>query len=64
LASDQESLTVIAPIYGCHDNCCVYLFAEIEYTEAQVKWLRIAQDSSYLGLKENEMGPLVWLNDF
>ena len=42
----------------------MYLFAEIEYTESQVKWLRVAQDSVYMGTKENEQQPLVWLNGF
>jgi len=64
LASDQESLSVIAPIYGCQDGCCVYLFAEIEYTETQVKWVRIAKDSNYFGVKGSDKEPLIWLNDF
>ncbi len=63
-SSEIQNLNIIAPIYGCHDNCCMYLFAEIEYTDAEVKWLRIAQDSNHLGIKNNEMEPLVWLNDF
>ena len=63
-SSGKRNSNVIAPIYGCHDNCCMYLFAEIEYTEEQVKWLRIAQDSAYLGNESSEMEPLVWLNGF
>ncbi|MGI9530157.1 hypothetical protein [Lutimonas sp.] len=63
-ASDSQNLKMIAPIYGCQDNCCMYLFAEIEYTDSQVKWLRIGQDSAYLGTSEREQEPLVWLNGF
>lgn len=62
--SDSKNFNMIAPIYGCQDNCCMYLFAEIEYTKSQVKWLRVAQDSVYMGTKENEQQPLVWLNGF
>lgn len=62
--SDHINHNIITPIYGCQDNCCMYVFAEIEYSEAQVKWLRIAQDSAYLGAKDNELEPLVWLQNF
>lgn len=63
-SSGTRNSNVIAPIYGCHDNCCMYLFVEIEFTNEQVKWLRIAQDSAYLGKESSEMEPLVWLNGF
>jgi len=63
-SSDSKHFNMIVPIYGCQNNCCMYLFAEIEYTESQVKWLRIAQDSGYIGSKESEQEPLVWLNGF
>ena len=63
-SADVKSHAVIAPIYGCMDGCCVYLFAEIEYTKTQVKWVRIAQDSCYFGIERSEQEPLVWLNGF
>ena len=62
--SDSRDFNMIVPIYGCQDNCCLYLFVEIEYTKSQVKWLRIAQDSGYIGINESEQEPLVWLNGF
>lgn len=62
---NARSNSFIAPVYGCLDGCCAYLFAEIEYSESQVKWLRIAQDSSYLGTdKSEEQEPLLWLKGF
>jgi hypothetical protein len=62
--SDLQTHKMIAPVYGCMDNCCIYLFAEIECTSSKIKWLRIAQDSGYFSFDRGEEGPLIWLENF
>ena len=61
LPDDNESL--ITPIYGCHDNCCIYVFAEVSRQEDFVYWNTIGRNKMYLKNDESTSN-IDWLPHF
>lgn len=55
--------TVISPIYGCHDNCCIYLFAKVSRYKDQVFWKAIGKNKTYMTQAVSEEN-IQWLPHF
>ena len=51
----------IVPIYGCQDGCCIYVYVNVEITQAVIKWLDIVIDRYFLGAERSEQHDLMCL---
>lgn len=62
----QKSLnpTGLLPVYGCQDDCCIYLYANCKFENNTVIWIGIAQDSYYFGPLKTMHHQLQWLPNF
>lgn len=58
------NLTNLLPIYGCQDDCCIYLYANCKYEQHKISWMGIAQDSYYFGSVRTTHHHLHWLPNF
>jgi hypothetical protein len=56
--------TLITPLYGCHDNCCVYLFLEISNKNNTIVWENIGRNSNFIFDKEVVKNDVDWLPNF
>ena len=56
--------TVINPIYGCQDDCCIYVYVSLTRSDNQVRWGGCAIDSYYMGAQRSEDHALIWLQNF
>ena len=59
----ENQETLITPIYGCHDDCCVYIFAEVSRKDDLVYWNAIGRNKTFLK-KDNLNTNIDWLPDF
>ena len=53
--------SVITPIYGCQDDCCIYVYVELLRENTSIVWQRFAIDSYYFGENRSQTHQLVWL---
>ena len=60
----NENEQVITPIYGCHDDCCVYLFLKISNKNNTIFWEGIGRNSNYIFDKQVSKDSIDWLPDF
>ncbi len=56
--------TLITPIYGCHDNCCVYIFLKISNKDNIIVWENIGRNSNYIFDKDVVKNNIDWLLNF
>ena len=52
------------PLYGCQDDCCIYIYAKVAYAQHQLIWLGLAQDRYYFGSQKTVNHQLSWLPGF
>jgi hypothetical protein len=67
---DNDSLTnliphknqsVITPIYGCHDDCCLYVFIQVSRKENTIIWDKIGRNSNFIFDKDSKKNEIEWL---
>jgi hypothetical protein len=60
LPNDGE--THIAPLYGCADSCCVYIYVKVSRQQSLIHWEQIGRNAAFLSpSKENN---IEWIPDF
>jgi hypothetical protein len=60
----SKSDEVITAIYRCTDDCCDYIFAEINQSNNMTIWNRIGRNSLYVPNKKNTTETIDWIKDF
>ena len=45
--------TLITPIYGCHDDCCVYIFAKTSRKDSRIFWDAFGRNKTYTEQNES-----------
>jgi hypothetical protein len=60
----KENQTFISPVYGCNDDCCVYVFLKISNKNNTIFWEGIGRNSNYIFDKEVSKNSIDWLSDF
>lgn len=56
--------TLITPLYGCHDNCCIYIFLKISNKNNTIIWENIGRNSNFIFDKEVTKNDIDWLTNF
>ena len=73
LESDNDSFTnllphknqsVITPIYGCHDDCCLYVFIQVSRKDNIIIWNKIGRNSNFIFDKDSINNEIEWLDLF
>jgi hypothetical protein len=62
----EEGETHIAPLYGCADACCVYLYVKVRKHENLIYWEQIGRNTAFINPsidKDIDKG-IEWLPDF
>ena len=54
----------LLPVYGCQDDCCIYIYADCKFENKTISWMGIAQDSFYFGPLKTTNHHLHWLTNF
>ena len=65
-ALPEEGETHIAPLYGCADACCVYLYVKVRKHENLIYWEQIGRNTAFINPsidKDIDKG-IEWLPDF
>ncbi len=57
-----EGETHIAPLYGCADSCCVYLYVKVTRQQSLIHWEQIGRNASFLNPSKEK--DIQWLPDF
>ncbi len=60
----SKSDSFITPIYRCMDNCCDYIFAEINQKNNIASWNRVGRNSQYVHTVKNPNEKIDWISDF
>ncbi len=56
--------TSLLPVYGCQDDCCIYLYDKCKFENNTVSWIGIRQDSYYFDPLKTRHHQLQWLPNF
>jgi hypothetical protein len=56
----EEGEMLITPIYGCLDDCCVYVFAKVSRKNNLVYWTEIGRNARYV-FDEAKKNDIIWL---
>jgi len=59
----EDNETLIAPIYGCHDDCCIYIFAEVTRNGNHIFWNLFGRNKKFVH-KEDSALNILWLPQF
>ena len=60
----KEEATTIAPLYGCTDGCCVYLYVKVRRDNKHIYWEHIGRNTAFISpLQKHEKG-IEWLPSF
>jgi len=59
----EDDETLIAPIYGCHDNCCIYIFAEVSRKGDYIFWNLLGRNKKYVNEDDSALN-ILWLPQF
>ncbi|BAO77592.1 hypothetical protein [Winogradskyella sp. PG-2] len=60
LPNDGE--THIAPLYGCSDSCCVYLYVKVARQQSLIHWEQIGRNAAFLS--PSKATNIEWIPDF
>ena len=60
----SKSDKIITPIYRCMDDCCDYIFAEINQKNNITSWNRIGRNSLYVQPKKSSGEAIDWIEGF
>jgi hypothetical protein len=60
----KENQTLISPIYGCNDDCCVYIFLKISNKNNTIIWESIGRNSNFIFDKDVVKNNIDWLPNF
>lgn len=58
-----DNHTVITPIYGCPDACCIYLFAKVRRVKETISWIEIGKNKMFMP-KDVSGENIEWLPGF
>lgn len=51
----EHGKEIITPLYGCHDNCCIYLFVKVcRKNDNIILWNKIGRNMEYIKNNNNE----------
>ncbi len=60
----EENQHLITPIYGCYDDCCIYVFLKISNSNDIITWENIGRNSNFIFDKEVNKNDIDWLLGF
>lgn len=60
----EEGITNIAPLYGCADSCCVYLYVKVRRSGAHIYWEAIGRNTAFVNPSQKEENAIDWLPSF
>jgi hypothetical protein len=60
----EEGRTNIAPLYGCADSCCVYLYVKVRRSGAYIYWEAIGRNTAFVHPSQKEENAIDWLPSF
>lgn len=63
-AIPEEGRTNIAPLYGCADSCCVYLYVKVRRSGAHIYWEAIGRNTAFVNPSQKEENAIDWLPSF
>ena len=60
----EERTINIAPLYGCTDGCCVYLYVKVRRDKNLIFWEHIGRNTAFIKPSQKEESPIDWLPSF
>ena len=60
----EDGATVIAPLYGCSDGCCVYLFVKVKRDNKHFYWEQIGRNTAFIRPSKKQEDDIEWLPSF
>jgi hypothetical protein len=60
----NEGETTIAPLYGCDDGCCVYLYVKVSKKGECINWEQIGRNTAFVEPSVKQENDIEWLPDF
>jgi hypothetical protein len=60
----HKNQSVITPIYGCHDDCCIYVFVQVSRKQNIIVWEKIGRNSNFIFDKDSIKNEIEWLDVF
>ena len=62
----EDGETHIAPLYGCADACCVYLYVKVTRKQELIYWEGIGRNTAFINpsIDNNTDKGIEWLPDF
>ena len=60
----EEGATNIAPLYGCADGCCVYLYIKVTRDNKLIYWEHIGRNTAFIVPSQKKENGIEWLPSF
>jgi len=60
----EEGANTIAPLYGCADGCCVYLYIKVRRDNKHIYWEHIGRNTAFIVPSQKKENGIEWLPFF